>query len=105
MTTYKAKGTLLGNMWGGGMGLYPTVTIKADTMEELKKQIISGLDGSLDSGFGFESIKGAIMFTTATETREFDGREFTNEMNFEGEYYGQLSEEEKTILEEASCEY
>ena len=51
--TYKAKGMVLGNYWGGGSGAYSTILFETDSKEELLEKANKSLnDGSIDSGMG-----------------------------------------------------
>jgi hypothetical protein len=102
---YQAKGHVLGNMWGGGSGAYPTIKFQTDTKEELLKQANEALnDGSLDSGMGFESLIGAILDITAITTIDFEGKEFTNE-EMESEFIGTLTDVQIEHLEMTAMHY
>ena len=101
MTTYKASGMVLGNYWGGGSGSYPAKRLSSDSLTELRKQIISGIkDGSLDSGMGYESLIGAIMYIETIETREIDGKTFIATEQ-ETQFFGDMTEEQEEFLIEA----
>lgn len=76
--TYEASGAVVGSLWGGGIGSYPTVTIRADTLAELHTQAQSLFEsGELDGGMGFESLVSAYLDVKEIETREIDGKVFT----------------------------
>jgi len=59
---YKAKGIVLGENKGGAIGAYYSKEVIADSLEELYKKIDEGIkDGSLDGGFPFCKLMGAMM--------------------------------------------
>lgn len=96
--SYKAKGMVLGNYWGGGSGAYPTNWFFADTKEELLEKAKQSLaDGSIDSGMGFESLIGAVLDITKVTVIEVDEEEFTNE-SFEFDSIGELTDEQHDFL-------
>lgn len=102
---YTATGYVLGNHWGGGKGSYPTITLKADTLEEIISKCNEGLtNGSLDSGMGFESLIGGVMDITTITTIQFEGKEFSNKDN-ELHFIGKLTNEEIEFLQEVYSEY
>ena len=77
MIKYRATGMVWGNLWGGGQGGYPAETLESDTREELIGLIDAGLlDGTLDSGMGYESLVGAVMVIDEIDTRQIDGKIF-----------------------------
>ena len=76
---YKAKGVVLGNLWGGGKGFYTARTLEAENLSNLKAQIIKGIKtGSLDSGMGYESLIGAVMEITKITEVIIEGKPFIN---------------------------
>lgn len=78
--SYQATGTLLGRLWGGGEGSYPTITITGDSLKDIKGQAKSMLaSGVLDSGMGFDGLIGAIMQVTKTTTKSIKGKEYTRQ--------------------------
>jgi hypothetical protein len=97
---YTAEGFVLGFLWGGGMGAYPTIEFEADTKEELlEKAKLSLDDGSMDSGMGFETLKGAVLEVKKITSIEFEGNIFTNkEFDFEYEIVGKLTDKEGSYL-------
>ena len=56
-----STGLVLGLLWGGGEGVYSAITLKANTKKKLLAMAEKGLDGSLDSGMGFERLLGALI--------------------------------------------
>lgn len=94
---YKSRGLVYGNYWGGGKGAYKARYLEADTKEELIEEANKGLDGSLDSGMGYESLIGAMLEICKITTIEIDGREFINE-EYEIESVGNLTEDEEEFL-------
>jgi len=103
MKTYKSSGLVYGNFWGGGAGAYPAEKGYSHNYKELKEDIENGIkDGSLDSGMGYESLKGALIIVETIRTIVIKGKEYTNS-SFKKIYFGDLSHKEKCFL--ASCEY
>ena len=96
-----STGIVLGNLWGGGKGAYPATKLAADTREELIEQAKKGLDGSLDSGMGFESLIGALLFITTITTITRNGKEFENRET-EDEFVGELTPEQEEFLMDVS---
>lgn len=93
-TTYKAKGLVIGNCWGGGECGYASERLVASTKKEIMKQADNGLaNGSLDSGMGFERLQGAIMEVTKITTTKIKGKEFINEET-EINIIGKISEKQ-----------
>jgi hypothetical protein len=77
---YRAKGHVEGNSWGGGKVSYPANNVSAATKEDLHRKINEGIEnGSLDSGFGFENLTGAVMEITTIRMVEIEGRTYYNE--------------------------
>lgn len=100
MFNYKANGIVWGNLWGGGPGRYRANNLSADSLEALIKLIDAGVvNGSLDSGMGFESLVGAIMNIDVIETRQIDGKTF---VAIESEQYisGDISDDIADFLYE-----
>ncbi len=100
---YKSKGVVLGNLWGGGTGAYPATHLEAPSKEKLIEIGFKALrDKSLDSGMGFESLKGALLRITVVTTKIIDGKTFTNEEK-ENAFIGNLTEDEKMFLKTVEC--
>lgn len=96
---FKASGFVYGYYWGGGEGAYKAEDVEALTLEELEDRINDGIKkGWLDSGMGYESLIGAVMYVTRIETRIFKGREWHNEEENTG-FYGNLTECQIEFLE------
>jgi len=75
-----AKGVIYGNYWGGGSGSYPSINFYGETLEEVELAANKALeDGSIDSGMGFESIKGALLNVWLITTIEIEGYTFSHE--------------------------
>ena len=105
MKTFESKnGVVLGNLWGGGTGAYPTSFLYARSLEELRKKATKGLDGSLDSGMGFESLIGAVMDVKITDEKVINGKKF-----YHDEYtmieVGDLTEEQREFCYHAFDNY
>lgn len=96
--SYDSTGLVFGNFWGGGRGSYPARKLHAETLEDLVKQAIDGLNGSLDSGMGYESLIGAMLFVTKTTTIMAKKKPFSNEENLEPVFIGELTDEQKEFL-------
>ena len=77
---YTAVGKAIGKLWGDAMlATYDSICYKADSLEELKKQINEGIKSqTIDSGFGFEEVVGAIMSLKIIRSIEYEGRIYTN---------------------------
>jgi hypothetical protein len=74
---FTAQGYLIGYLWGGGEGGYPTRHYKAETREKLEAQVKKDFkSGALDSGMGFDGLKCAILDVTRFEETEVDGKKF-----------------------------
>lgn len=98
---YYSTGLVLGYLWGGGKGSYPAKKFEADTKEDLLDQAKKALvDGSLDSGMGFERLLGALINIEEITTILVDGKEYYSK-SYEHEFIGHLSEKEKYFLEES----
>ena len=96
--SFKSKGLVYGNFWGGGQGAYKAEKLEAKTKKELLEQATKELaDGTLDSGMGFESLIGALLLITKITTIVFKGQKFTNE-EVEEEFIGDLTEEQQDFL-------
>ena len=98
-TTYTAKGFVLGYYWGGGSGAYPTIQFEADTKENLIDKIKKALDdGSIDSGMGFESLKGTLMNITTITQIKYNDKIFTNKESEEELIGNHLTDEDIQFL-------
>jgi len=105
MKRYTSTGLVFGNFWGGGKGGFKAEPLRANTKEELLIQAQKGIeDGSLDSGMGYESLIGAVLNITETETIVKDGKDYRHEES-EIEFVGKLNEEEQEMLTEALYSY
>ena len=96
--SYDSTGLVFGNFWGGGSGSYKARSLHAETLEDLLKQATDGLDGSLDSGMGFESLIGAMLDITKTTTIIVNEKLFSNEEPLEPVFIGELTDEQKEFL-------
>jgi len=68
--TFEAEGLVLGNLWGGGKGAYPTIKVSAP---------------------------GAMMIITTISRVEVDGKPFINR-EFETQPFGELDEMDEEFL-------
>lgn len=99
---YVAEGLVFGNLWGGGKGSYRSTKLTDTTLEGLLEQATKGLDGSLDSGMGYESLIGALLDITTVTTAIIDGKEFINKES-EIRFIGDLSDKQQDFLIECYC--
>ena len=98
MKTYKAEGKVLGNLWGGGSGAYGSTILENKTRKGLLKEANKLLkSGGLDSGMGFESLIGAVISITETETIKVKGKDYERS-EFETIFIGDLTDEEEEFL-------
>lgn len=75
----EAKGMVVGKLWGGGKGYYPSSKVGGTTIEEVKKKAAEKMnDGSIDSGMGFETIVGVILDPVTITYIEIEGEIYTN---------------------------
>jgi hypothetical protein len=96
--TYTAKGTVLGNHWGGGRGAYPTTIITGNSIEEIQEKAEKALkDGSLDSGMGYESLIGAVLDVEVKTQITVDDKPFFNR-EWEQILVGELDEMDYEFL-------
>lgn len=99
-TLFVAKGYVLGNLWGGGRGAYPTITISGETEEAVIEQAEKELKtGGLDRGMGFESLCGALLEVERIIHIEIDGMPFTNRTKTE-KVIGNLDEMDIEFLKD-----
>lgn len=97
-THFKSTGYVLGNYWGGGKGSYPAITLYNDDYTELIKEAEELLKtGGLDSGMGYESLIGAILYIDTIREKEIDGRVFVN-VETETQLIGEMTPEEEDFL-------
>ena len=96
--SYDSTGLVFGNLWGGWKGSYPARKLHAETLEDLIKQANKGLDGSLDSGMGFESLIGAMLFVTKKTVIMVNEKPFSNQEYLEPVFVGDLTDEQKEFL-------
>ena len=100
---FTSRGLVFGNYWGGGKGAYSAEKLSADTKEELIEEATKKLeDGSLDSGMGYESLIGALLYITKTTTIIHKGKSFVNKET-EDEFIGDLTESDQDFLIE--CDF
>lgn len=103
--TYNATGAVLGRSWGGGQVAYPSEKLTGyDTKEALIKDAEEQLkNGSLDSGFGFESLKGAVLIIEEVSTVVIDKKNFHHE-EYETVSIGDVTENEEKFLINSLCD-
>ena len=103
MLQYKTKGLVYGQDWGFNYGAYPSQEGCYYKYSELEEDIEKRIkDGSLDSGMGYQSLKGALIIVETVRSVVVRGRIYTNS-NFKRVYFGDLSHKEKIFL--SSIEY
>ena len=97
---WSAKGIVVGRSWYGKRGYYDARPIAADTKEELYSRVWEAIeDGSIDGGFGFQEVLGAILWVNCQTTIEVDGVSYYRN---DGDYevFGDINEEDiKFFLE------
>lgn len=99
---YIANGTVLGKCWGGGFGGYKSREIRARSKAELLKKAKKDLkSGALDSGMGFEFLKGAYLNIEIIDTIIVKGKEYKRS-EYTDEFIGDLTEKEQDFL--LTCE-
>lgn len=97
-TSFEAKGYVLGNLWGGGVGAYPSIKLQGQTEEEIIEWAKEGLaSGGLDSGMGFASLRGAVLNVTKITRVEIDGLPFCNKQT-EVKLVGDMNEMDQEFL-------
>lgn len=94
---YKSHGLVYGNFWGGGEGSYPARKNEAESLKDLIKLNESQLkSGCLDSGMGYESLIGAMLYIQVCRYKDIAGRTFKNEEYLdEPVFIGNLSDKQK----------
>jgi hypothetical protein len=98
-TYYRAKGYVYGIFWGGGEGTYPSNTITSTDIDDLREQIMNGIQyGSLDSGMGYQRLIGAIMEITILTDIVIDDKVYTNK-DYQTEFFGDLTESQQEFLD------
>ena len=99
--SYSSTGLVYGTFWGGGEGAYGARELQADTKKDLIKQANDGLDGSLDSGMGFERLIGALLNVEKTTTIVVDGKLF-HAADCDIAFIGKLTRKQKEFLLECN---
>jgi len=95
---YIASGFVLGKNWGGGFGAYASREIKARSKAELLKLTRQDLkSGALDSGMGFEFLKGARLDIKEISRVIVKGKEYER-AEYITEFIGNLTESEQDFL-------
>jgi len=95
---YIASGFVYGKLWGGGFGAYQSRELRAKTVKELLSQAVKELkNGGLDSGMGFEFLKGARVDIKEIETVTVKGKEYQR-AEYTTEFIGNLTEQEQDFL-------
>ena len=96
---YRLQGHVLGKTWGGGFATYPSKEVYGTSLDaamaEARKLLASG---GLDSGMGFEYLKGALLFVTETEYITIKGKTYNREEEQYAEVIGELTEEEQDLI-------
>jgi hypothetical protein len=99
---YIAGGFVYG-IWAGGFGAYPSRELRAKTLQEILKIAKKDLkSGALDSGMGFEYLRGAMLNIQEIETITINFKQYTRSV-YITKIIGDLTEKEQGFLEE--CEY
>jgi len=96
--SYKSEGYVLGNYWGGGQGAYPCIKLESDNLDDLIKQNELALkSGSLDSGMGYESLIGALLYVTTISIICYEGQEFRKK-EIDTQFICELTDEQENFL-------
>lgn len=101
MKQYKSTGLVYGQFWGGGEGSYPASILVAKTRKALLLQAKAGLNGTLDSGMGFECLLGARLVIEEVETVTVKGLQYCRS-EVEVVYIGKLTDAQVDHLEECT---
>ncbi|MBW1973787.1 MAG: hypothetical protein JRI44_13275 [Deltaproteobacteria bacterium] len=104
MKKYQSTGVVYGKLWGGGFGGYPARKLESKTKTGLIKKAEKMLDGSLDSGMGFEYLKGALLSIEEIETIRKNEKDYQRS-EFESCFIGELDEEEQDFLIESEINF
>jgi len=96
-TNYKAKGLVYGKYWGGGEGSYTAVDLHGKNKAKMLSEAEKNID-ALDDGMGYETVLGAIYIVEKITTITVNFKEFNNS-EFETEFIGDLTEEQREFLE------
>lgn len=100
-TTYKAQGTVIGYLWDGSLGSYPSKSFSADNLDDLKAQIELAIEFNKATGTGdFQSQIGAAMVIDTIREIEIDGRVFVN-VSSEPYSFGDLTEDQSAFVWDA----
>ena len=96
--SYKARGLVYGHLWGGGEGSYLAEELSNDTLSGIIEEINQGIvDGSLDSGMGYESLIGALMIIEMEQKVIINNKAYRNTTT--KRYYSKgLSHKQKLFL-------
>ena len=98
MKTFTSSGLVYGKLWGGGFGAYEARKLGGNTYKSLLKEAKDELKtGGLDSGMGFEYLKGALLTIKTTDTILIKGKEYIN-TDYTNEFIGDLTEKEQDFL-------
>lgn len=96
-----SNGFVIGDCWGGGRGFYParkigTYETKKALMVTIRKMLV---DGSLDSGMGYESVTGAVLEIKKTRMTEIKGETFSRN-DYDMISLGKMSDSERDAMME-----
>jgi hypothetical protein len=100
---YSATGTVLGHCWGGGKAYYPTVPLSDfASLKALKDEAKKKLkDNTLDSGMGFEALKGAVLTVKTRYIVCLEGQDFHRD-EYSDITIGKLTEKEESFIWESN---
>jgi hypothetical protein len=99
MKTYEATGLVYGKLWGGGFGAYPMIKLRAKTKEALLTEARRELNtGGLDSGMGFEYLKGAYLDIEEIESIKARGDKTYTRSEYIDAFIGDLTDKERDFL-------
>lgn len=98
---YKSTGYVFGNYWGGGQSSYSAKKLESNKLADLIKQAKDGLNGSLDSGMGYESLICAMLIITKTTTIKINDKYYHNKKIIV-RYVGKITDRIKKHLHQHS---
>lgn len=78
--------------------MYEARRLTGTSLEDIKEQATKGLDGSLDSGMGYESLIGAVLQVHIITKIEIEDKIFEN-IEYETISVGELTDEQYEFLE------
>lgn len=94
---YEARGYVYGSLWDNSEGAYSARWLEGTSLKDILEQATKGLDGSLDSGMGFQKLYGALLYVTTRSIRIIEGKTFTHSET-KPRFVGKLTPKQKKFL-------